>query len=79
MAHFTDAIPITFRGKLADLCVIRNDGYCWGRITTAAGEQFDVSPIEDEDLYDSDDVDARQRFEELARDEANISPAQAWL
>jgi hypothetical protein len=57
--QISEGFPVTFRGAPAQLHILRNDGYCWGRLVTASGEQFDVSPAEEDlDLYDYADGDA---------------------
>jgi hypothetical protein len=74
---------ITVRGWTAkpvvgSLSVIRNDGYCWGRIVLPSGRQLDVSSGET-DLYDLPDEDALDIFEELAEDADNVEEAVGWL
>lgn len=73
------SIPITYKGVQATLEVLRNDGFCWGRITTEQGAQLDVNAPEGEDLYDWADSDAIDRLEELAQDESNVTPGVGWL
>lgn len=73
LSHTT---PIAFRGERAQLTILRNDGYCWGRIVTSTGKNFDVQT--EEDWYDLDDADAMDAAEEAAKDPANVSPAQGW-
>lgn len=70
---------IDYHGAPAELMVVRNDGYCWGRIVTAAGQHLDVDPPTEDgaevDLYDETDTDALDVLEAQARDDANVSPA----
>ncbi|MBT2325506.1 hypothetical protein J7E62_24540 [Variovorax paradoxus] len=75
----SDAVAVTFRGEPATLRVMRNDGYCWGRIVAYDKQQFDVSVPDDEDVYDDCDEHALERFEECMHDEILVSPAVAWL
>lgn len=71
--HIGARIPITFRGAPAALHVIRNDGYCWGKVTTAGGEQFDVGS--DDDLYDEPDEVAEAILEDNAARDEHVGPA----
>ena len=74
--HISDRVTIEYKGKPAQLCVIRSDGYCWGRLVTPDGQEFDVSPAGDDDYYDLPDVDAREAFEEAMKaDDMVVVPA----
>jgi hypothetical protein len=46
------SLSVTHEGKPATLVVLRNDGFCWGRLQAASGD-LDVLP--DFDLYDETD------------------------
>ena len=63
---------IRFRGKRAVLIVLRNNGYCWGRVECPDGRRFDIDA--DEDHYDDEDDDAIDAFIEYAKDDKNIHP-----
>lgn len=82
----SDSIRIQHLNRPATICVMRNNGECWGRIRMLDGEreEFDVSAPEDDDhdggdLYEWNDVDAREAFIEAAKDPSNVSPAVGWL
>lgn len=47
----------TLLGRPVNLLILRNAGYCWGRLVFAGGENFDVGGTE-RDLYDWDDASA---------------------
>lgn len=68
----SESRAITFRGKRATLCVLRNNGYCWGRITCGR-EQYDVET--EDDQYDEDDLDALHAFAKAAADPRNVTRA----
>lgn len=63
---------ITFRGKSADLRVLRNDGYCWGLLVDGVNA-FDVSTRRDH--YGRIDEDALDAFERAARNPKCIEPS----
>lgn len=72
---FSDAFPITFNGKPAQIRVIRNDGFCWGRLITKRSER-DV--YTKRDYYEQEDLVAAQAFERAAK-RGNIEPpAASW-
>ena len=52
MTTVSKSLDVQFRGKPAELVIMRNDGFCWGRIDSPMG-QFDVIP--QNDLYDETD------------------------
>jgi len=62
---------IRFQGAPATLRVLRNNGRCWGRLTTRDGRRFDVETA-DEDLYDLDDELALDNLEAFAMEEENL-------
>lgn len=39
---FSEAFPFTYKGRPAQLRVIRNNGFCWGRIVCKRGGELDV-------------------------------------
>lgn len=62
---------IRFQGAPATLRVLRNNGHCWGRLTTRDGRRFNVETA-DEDLYDLDDELALNNLEAFATEEENL-------
>jgi hypothetical protein len=58
--------PFEHAGQPAQLRVLRNDGFCWGRIVLADGTNLDVG-IEEADWYDLTDTDAAQVILELVK------------
>jgi hypothetical protein len=68
---------IQFRGKPAELSVIRNDAQCWGRVRRNGGHAFDV--VTREDHYADSDDDALDAFERAMADSRNLYVALAWL
>lgn len=65
MAIISAARTIKIHGKTAKLCVIRNNGFCWGNVSTPDGKAFDVHTRADH--YDSDDDEALDAFERAAK------------
>ena len=57
-------VPFTYEGKPAQMYVLRNDGYCWGRIVTESGQELDVTT--EADHYDQEDEIAADAFIEAA-------------
>jgi hypothetical protein len=57
---------INFQGKPATLRVLRNNGFCWGRLSLEDGTVHDVES--DEDWYDDEDEDALDAFESVLRE-----------
>jgi hypothetical protein len=72
----TDAFNITYKGEPAKLYVMRNDGYCWGRVVTKDGEELDA--ITRKDYYDQEDEVAAVAFERAAK-RGNVESAAGWL
>lgn len=62
--------------KSAQLMVLRNDGFCWGRIVLADGTNLDVDSASD--YYEYDDEYVLDRFEDLSTIPRHVSPAQGW-
>lgn len=62
--------------KSAQLYVMRNDGFCWGRIVLADGTNLDVDSVAD--YYWSADEHALDMFEELSTIPRHVSPAEGW-
>ncbi len=56
MANPGYPVPMTFQGQPATLEVVRDNGDCWCRIRTAAGESFEYTPSRD--YYDLPDAEA---------------------
>jgi hypothetical protein len=69
---FSDAFPITFKGQPAQLRVVRNDGFCWGRLVLKSGEELDIETGRDQ--YERADEDAAVAFENAAK-RGNVEPA----
>lgn len=61
----SQAFPLTYDRKPAQMRVLRNDGYCWGRLITADGAQLDVATARDH--YDDCDEDAAASFIRAAK------------
>jgi hypothetical protein len=67
----SEPFPFTFQGAPARLYVLRNDGFCWGRIVRdnapdgEEGAQLDVSTHYDQ--YDKADEDAAECLMDAAR------------
>lgn len=70
-------IRIRYRKQPASLSVMRNDGYCWGRLITAGGEKLDVFTRRDH--YEENDTDALEAFERAARNPRCVDKAEGWL
>jgi hypothetical protein len=58
--NISEATAFTYKGKSAEMYVLRNNGYCWGRVITSRGLQLDVSTRRDH--YDREDGDAANAF-----------------
>jgi hypothetical protein len=66
-----------WHGKAATLYVLRNDGYCWGRLVDHTGKEFDV--LGEADLYDCEDSEAFARLADWANDDpTSVSDAHGW-
>lgn len=72
----SDARPITYRGKPALLYVIRNDGFCWGRVVLPDGTNLDVNTAADH--YHRDDESALDAFERATKHTHKVEPAVGW-
>ena len=68
-------ITIQFRGHDAQLRVVRNEAFCWGRITARGEQLFDVNPPRD--LYDQPDDKALAALAGYAHDESCVEPSLA--
>lgn len=91
--HQSHAIEVQHRGSPAQLTIIRNDGFAWGRLTFPAHlqapgcqpEPLDVSIPDPEegvevDLYDETDSDALDMLQEaLANGTAWTEEATSWI
>lgn len=53
-----------YKDTEARLFVLRNNGYCWGRLVLPDQTQFDVEPPDGKDPYDWPDWDAADLLEE---------------
>lgn len=69
---------ITHDGKPAQLSVIRNDGYCWGRIRFQDDREPQLDVMTRKDCYDDDDTAALDTFERAAK-RGRVEPAVGWL
>ena len=74
----SDAVTFTYKGKPATLCVMRNNGYCWGRIVCQDGTQWDVMHIH-KDMYEQPDEDVLEAYIRLSRNPKCVNPAVGWL
>lgn len=68
---------ITFRGKPARLYVLRNNGYCWGRVVDDRGNEWDISTQADH--YDDTDEDALDAFQSASHRGRCIEVAIGYL
>lgn len=62
---FSDAFPVKIKGRSAQIRVVRNDAFCWGRIVYSDGAEFDIETRRD--YYDHADEDAAFAFERAVR------------
>lgn len=68
---------ITYQGKPARISVMRNDGFCWGRIRLADdGTQLDVTTRRDQ--YDEPDEVALAAFIRASQRPQRVEPAVGW-
>jgi hypothetical protein len=58
--NISEPFPFTLAQKPARLYVLRNDGYCWGRVIDHAGLEWDVSTHHD--YYGEPDEIAAEAF-----------------
>lgn len=71
------AVPFTYKGQDAQMRVLRNNGYCWGRMVLADGTEVDVST--NTDHYDDTDTEAAEAFIRAARfARCRSAPATTW-
>lgn len=75
MTIISDGYEFTFKRKPARMHVIRNDGFCWGRLVTA-DDEFDVSTRRD--FYDYDDETAAEAFIRVAKTGRYEEPYASW-
>lgn len=71
----SEAFALKFNGRPANMRVIRNDGYCWGRLICLDGTEFDVSTARDH--YDDDDDKAARAFIRAAQ-RGNVDDPSGW-
>lgn len=62
---FSQAHQIIMGGEFAQLRVVRNDGFCWGRVVRQNGVNLDVELPAEVDLYDEPDAAAVASMEAL--------------
>jgi hypothetical protein len=65
--------PARIKGEEAQIHVLRNNGFCWGRVVFKDGREFDVGT--NRDYYDQEDEVAAEHFERLARRGKMEAPA----
>lgn len=56
---------LVLKRRAARLYVLRNNGYCWGRLIFDGGEEHDI--VTRADLYDRQDEEALDALERKAR------------
>lgn len=77
MTLISEGIPATIRRRPALVHVVRNDGYCYGRVLfTDDNSEHDVSTSRD--WYDADDEDAAAAFVRKAERRPLEEPAASW-
>lgn len=69
----SEAYWFSFRGELATLFVVRNNGECWGEIDAPQGRFRVESQLFD--MYDMTDVNASRLLVAASQDEANVAPS----
>lgn len=69
------AVDFKFKGEPAKMAVMRNNGYCWGRIYQG-DDRYDVTTRKD--WYEYPDEDAIPAFIRASRRESNVEPAAGW-
>lgn len=67
------SIEFRFKDAPAHMYVLREDGYCWGRIIDATGAQWDLHS--QRDYYDEPDEDAANAFIRRSHIRRLIEPA----
>lgn len=55
----SDPVPFAWRGKPALMCVVRNNGHCWGEMRCGA-DRFSVTTARDQ--YERTDAEAAEAF-----------------
>lgn len=74
----SEAFPVTYQGKPAQIRVLRNNAHCWGRLILKNGREFDIPPAESADKYDCIDEDAAEYFERRMN-RGHVEPAMgSW-
>ena len=63
----SDPVPFAFRGKPALMCVVRNNGHCWGEMRCGP-ERFSVTTRADQ--YERTDQEAAEAFIRRTRNAA---------
>lgn len=76
MALISAGYPFTFKRAPAVLHVIRNDGYCWGRIVQGL-QEYDVQ-LKRRDVYDETDEDAARALINAAQRGHAEPPMASW-
>lgn len=74
----SNARDITIQGKPGRLSVIRNNGYCWGRIRFAGKDEKQLDVFTKRDHYERTDEEALDSFERAAK-RGQVEEAVGWL
>lgn len=72
----SEAFPFTLKKQPAQMYVVRNDGFCWGRLVLEDGTEYDVESKRDR--YDYDDDEAAASFIYLAKRGMIEEPMSSW-
>jgi hypothetical protein len=72
---FSPPYPFEFRKQPAQMYVVRNDGFCWGRIVLKDGTNYDVATQRDH--YERIDEEAAEAFMNKARRGVE-EPISSW-
>jgi hypothetical protein len=76
MSFISFGLNTTYKRQPAQIYVIRNDGFCWGRLVLKDGTNFDISTSRD--YYEHDDVSAAEAFERAMRRGKVEEPMASW-
>jgi hypothetical protein len=72
----SDPIPVTIKGRAAQMRVIRNSGFCWGRIIYPDNMEADVHP--QRDFYNWTDEEAVRAMERHANRKGTTEVLGSW-
>ncbi len=76
MALINFAFNTTYKRQPAQIYVIRNDGFCWGRLVLEDGTNYDITTRRD--YYEADDISAAEAFERAMRSGKVEEPMASW-